>query len=110
MRTEEGSVSEVTASRSSRERNITTEQNLQNCSSTSIYGIVTQLARGNCVVGSSPTYPKGNTFASFISDNFARKKSWELRQCQKIINGTCQDSDKHNAIIDSYANNENGHR
>lgn len=23
-----------------------------------IYGIVTQLARGNCVVGSSPTYPK----------------------------------------------------
>lgn len=58
MRTEEGSVSEVTASRSSRERNITTEQNLQNCSSTSTHGIVTQLARGNCVVGSSPTYPK----------------------------------------------------
>ena len=45
MRTEEGSVSEVTASRSSRERNITTEQNLQNCSSTSTHGIVAQLDR-----------------------------------------------------------------
>ena len=26
----------------------------------------------------------GNTFTSFISDNFARKKSWELRQCQTL--------------------------
>ena len=52
----------------------------------SAHGIATQLVRGNCVVGSSPTYPKS------------------------IINGMCQDIDKHNAIIDSYANNENGHR
>ena len=28
---------------------------------------------------------------------------------QTIINGMCQDIDKHNAILDSYANNENGH-
>ena len=28
----------------------------------------------------------------------------------KIINGMCQDIDKHNAILDSYANNQNGHR
>ena len=60
--------------------------------------------------GHHQTNPRGNTFASFISDNFARKKSWELRQCQTIINGMCQDIDKHNAIQDSHANNENGHR
>ena len=67
MRTEEGSVSEVTASRSSRERNITTEQNLQNCSSTSTHGIVAQSAelysvKGYCcwmplVISSTLIYP-----------------------------------------------------
>ena len=35
---------------------------------------------------------------------------WDEQSYSLIINGMCQDIDKHNAIIDGYANNENGHR